>query len=323
MGYFDNLNSTNVFRESKPFGALNSIKWRANAILRDRTKEEIEHAASQIESAISTFKEEEIEREIERHAYRLLRVGGWELQYLEDSSHRHEPTLSEIYDLLQNWPRWAPDKPDIPKEADISDFDALRELMDTDQYYVMGFNVILPPHELYAVLALLTIEGAARLTRVNEKRTEHGSWIHPGPFPWDKDSIILAGNLIIEAMAIICWAERSVATEKLSEMRDEQKKNIVEQARLDERKSASKHAINTKNAPHRRAEEFVREEWSKNKAEYNNNKASFARDFVPIVANKFKNNKGDPLKITEKQMREVWLSDTPPTRKPARQRVGG
>lgn len=71
------------------------------------------------------------------------------------------------------------------------------------------------------------------------------------------------------------------------------------------------------------AKEFVKQEWAAKKAAYGSNKTEFARSYVPIVANRFVDRHGDPLKITEKQLREVWLSDTPPACKPARQRAGG
>jgi hypothetical protein len=319
MGYFDNLDAAPAFLDARPFASLNSIKWRARAILRGRSNEKIERTAGEVLVAISAFKEEETEREFDRYVANLHRAGGWELRYWEGAESGHSPTLSDIYGLLENWPHWASERPNIPAEDDITDLEAFREILESDNFLPGSSDPIFLDHELFAVLALLRLEDVARLTWTDKKR----AFIDPGLTPWTKDALILAGSILAEAMEIICWAERAIASKKLAEMRDEQKKNIAEQARLDERKLASKHAVNTKNAPNRKAETFVRGEWLKNKAEYNNNKTSFARDYVPIVANKFKNNKGEPLKITEKQMREVWLSDTPPTRKPARQRVGG
>ncbi|MGB7480971.1 MAG: hypothetical protein WA924_11625, partial [Burkholderiaceae bacterium] len=61
--------------------------------------------------------------------------------------------------------------------------------------------------------------------------------------------------------------------------------------------------------PNRDAKLFVRAAWEAQRAEYKNNKSAFVRDFVGIVANKFQDTKGNPLKITEKQMREVWLGE--------------
>lgn len=60
----------------------------------------------------------------------------------------------------------------------------------------------------------------------------------------------------------------------------------------------------------REAKDFVRSEWSKHREAYGGNKSAFARDYVKRVLNEFS------VKVTEKQMREVWLADTPLAGKP-------
>lgn len=67
-------------------------------------------------------------------------------------------------------------------------------------------------------------------------------------------------------------------------------------------------------AKHRKtnkAKAFVRAEWHKHRDAYEGNKSAFTRDYVKRVLNEF-----DAL-VTEKQMREVWLRDTPSACKPA------
>lgn len=61
----------------------------------------------------------------------------------------------------------------------------------------------------------------------------------------------------------------------------------------------------SKHAPHRAAREFVTREWVQHRAAYDGNKSAFSRDYVKRVLNEMK------TKVTEKQMREVWLKDTP------------
>ncbi|MGB7480970.1 MAG: hypothetical protein WA924_11620 [Burkholderiaceae bacterium] len=69
---------------------------------------------------------------------------------------------------------------------------------------------------------------------------------------------------------------------------------------LQARKNAFKgHAKNTK------ARDFVRHEWTEHKAAYQGNKSAFSRDYVRRVKHEF------DVDITEKQMREVWLANTP------------
>ena len=72
-----------------------------------------------------------------------------------------------------------------------------------------------------------------------------------------------------------------------------------------------------RHAPHRQAKKFVVAEWELHRIAYENNKSSFSRDYVRRVLNEM------GVHITEKQMREVWLKDTPPTSKPDGLPAGG
>lgn len=54
-------------------------------------------------------------------------------------------------------------------------------------------------------------------------------------------------------------------------------------------------------AGHAKAKAFVQEEWTRYKGEYLGNKSAFTRDYVKRVLNEL------GVKVTEKQMREVWL----------------
>lgn len=71
-----------------------------------------------------------------------------------------------------------------------------------------------------------------------------------------------------------------------------------------------------KNEPYKSAKVFVQDEWRAFRAEYRS-KSEFARHYAPRVRNEFVDGKGDPLRVTEKTIREVWLSDNPPASKPA------
>jgi hypothetical protein len=64
-------------------------------------------------------------------------------------------------------------------------------------------------------------------------------------------------------------------------------------------------------APRRAAFEWVIAEWVAHSAAYEGNKSAFARDYSRRV----KLEHG--ISITEKQMREVWLRDTPSASTPA------
>lgn len=61
----------------------------------------------------------------------------------------------------------------------------------------------------------------------------------------------------------------------------------------------------------REAKNFVLNEWQLYAANYNKNKSSFARVYVKLIKEKF------DFVVTEKQIREVWLKNTPPASKQA------
>lgn len=63
-------------------------------------------------------------------------------------------------------------------------------------------------------------------------------------------------------------------------------------------------------AKNHKARAFVETEWAKHRAAYDNNKSAFSRDYVKRVFNEL------DVTVTEKQMREVWLKDTPSASKP-------
>lgn len=71
------------------------------------------------------------------------------------------------------------------------------------------------------------------------------------------------------------------------------------------RKNLSLRAADKRYKPNRKAQEFVRSEWSKHRDAYKGNKSDFARTYITLVRNEFS------VEVTEKQLREVWLSDTP------------
>jgi hypothetical protein len=61
----------------------------------------------------------------------------------------------------------------------------------------------------------------------------------------------------------------------------------------------------------RAAMEFVIAEWKKHGDAYSGNKSEFSRHYVKRVLNEHS------VAVTEKQMREVWLKDTPSASTPA------
>ena len=75
-------------------------------------------------------------------------------------------------------------------------------------------------------------------------------------------------------------------------------------------KDRARRAAMRKHGPTNQAKAFVTAEWARHRSAYNGNKSAFARDYVRRIHNEYH------VSITEKQMREVWLKDTPPASKP-------
>ena len=70
-------------------------------------------------------------------------------------------------------------------------------------------------------------------------------------------------------------------------------------------------------APARLAKAFVYREWTMYRGAYDDNKSAFSRDYVKRVMNEL------DVKVTEKQMREVWLKDPLPADKQAGSSAAG
>lgn len=92
-------------------------------------------------------------------------------------------------------------------------------------------------------------------------------------------------------------------------------KNALIPARV--RREQAKRGGLAKHSMLKMAREFVKSEWAQNRDVYKGNKSEFARIYAKRVRNEFVDSKGEPLGITEKTIREVWLSDTPSAGKQA------
>ena len=237
--------------QSRPFKSIFSIVWRASQLLKKRTPLlQWRIAAEVLEGWIVAFKEDRLKQEteyfIENLSERLTNEGGWELDYLPRNSYdSYEdsglPTQSEIRHLLENWPSGSNDQPDFPKLDDIDDLDALQDILCSGYPYddIKGFSLA-QEHELYAVLALMKIDLAASYLKVEEKRTDSGILIFPGSNPWKVPNLIAAGNLVSEAMEIICYAERDLWNAQLNEMRIERETRVEAKIKADTRNDNDK-----------------------------------------------------------------------------------
>lgn len=322
MSYNSKIGPLSYFEQVKPFPTLRSMKWRAEQILKkSRHENQWRMAAETLEHWISEYKESRLNEEMENFIYKrsrqLSEEGGWELAYLpHDIYHRDDPnhmaTEADIRYLLENWPMGVDVQPDFPKEEDFEDLDVLQEILCSGHPYdnIDGFENATEA-ELYAVLALMKIEKAAYCLHIAPKKSDMEAMVSRGPHPWKMQKIIDAGNLLIEAMEIVSYADRELSRSQLRALKNEQQARFEIDLKNEARKeTASKGGI-ASNQKLVAPRDFVKSEWAKHRNVYKNNKSAFARDYARRVLNEFS------VQVTEKTIREVWLSNTPTTSKPA------
>lgn len=86
--------------------------------------------------------------------------------------------------------------------------------------------------------------------------------------------------------------------------------SLIEVIDIVERNTRSARALR-QHTPKRQAREWVESEWRSHRDEYGGNKSAFARDYSA----RLRNERG--LKVSDKQIREVWLRDPPSASRPA------
>ncbi len=226
---------------------------------------------------------------IRTEAARIYVQGGWELQYLpggtEDPDGYPIPySENDIRDLLENWPSWADDRPSFPVD-EIGDFDALGDILSDGHPYddIDGFRSATEA-EVYAVLAWIKAAEAEWRLRIAEKKNELGIRVHTGEFPWKVSDVAAAGALLVEAMEVICYAERNLSDAQLTKMRADMHAKLEAQIRQNARTEIGKAGAAAKLAkdPKQLEKAAVRECWEAWQTEPARYKgvAAFARDML-------------------------------------------
>jgi hypothetical protein len=145
--------------------------------------------------------------------------------------------------------------------------------------------------ELFSVIALLKVSEAIR-------EMNGGDTVSAADAAIDAMDAVSYGE-VLELREQIPFALESTAEKRLKTYKSDVAKDNADKG----------HGL------HRKARLFIRAAWATEKSEYKNNKTEFARTYVGIVANKFQDKNGDPLKIKERTIAETWLSDPPPASK--------
>lgn len=305
MSEFNNTVLLHMMGRLQPFEQISSILWRANQILSKRSTDQLDKAAIWLKKGISEIISQNIEEEIYDRASALHAQGGWELSYLP---HDCEPTEQEIRDLLENWPSDADDPLSLNGENGFSDLAIVHELLpDCTSAISIEDWLDISHAELYAVLALIHVEYAASCFSEDTANLPSENWQEKS---YKLDYPTHLANHVIDAMEIICWAERELPDAALLARRNEEKNDIAKAAAAVAVKNNASHAAKVKYAVNNAARYFVQKKWEEERTQYKNNKSDFARTYVKIVAQEFLDSNQDPLRITERTLKEDWLSDT-------------
>ena len=285
------------------FGRFRKIAEQCLSILKRRSLTELRSAANAIEAMIEDARNCYVEEETEEYIQRILRYDGWELGYLPEGS---RGTELEVRELLDNWrPEWD-DSPNLPSPDDLSRLDALLSYGEFEWNHqensLFQLGLVEPePVEAYAVLALMVICDA--INNIQKLKVQN--------FPYNAKQVKELGIATIEAIEICNKVEffknlEQYQTEKKSEIRSTLKLEI-ERNQISRAKNAAKIRFENNNE----ARKWVQSEWQFNKVGYDGNKSEFSRAYSLLVKQKFTNKNGEPLSITDKTIREIWLRDTP------------
>jgi hypothetical protein len=289
------------------FDEFRPIGQQALSLLKRRTIGELSVAATEIRAAIARSRVESMDIGIYDLITRPCTDGRSQLNPGQ-ADHLH--TEHEVSNLLESWANQWDDPSGLPTRDGLSDLDALRWFGTYNGDKQLWYGLIEPEeYEFYAVLALLTICAAVHLAQP----TRAGLPQNPAePTIWQ---LKVVGRAAINAMEAIGHAESLKSAQQIRHDNDlKQSKNQAEavaEALSRETSEKAAKAANKRHAPHTIARAWVTKEWALHSDSYSGNMSAFSRTYVARVKNEFKDLKGDPLIVTEKTIREVWLKKTP------------
>lgn len=166
-----------------------------------------------------------------------------------------------------------------------------RETISIQDYLINLREIGLDVDELMAVVDAQLERNLDRKTKTEYKARRLLELLLSSPFINQRDLDYLVDQFSIYEFASLLLAKKSKVAARLNALKKNQKTN--------------------------EAREFTRKKWMAEKDDYHGNKSAFARDYVGIISNQFNDTKGDPLHVTQKTIRDVWLSDTPSASKQA------
>jgi len=299
MSWFDDFDPFVGEVPDYPFKRLRGTVWMARNHLRGLDIKNVRQIERVVQDSLSEQRAIYVEEELDALVAGLLEHGGWELSYLEKPNEAGE---RDIRYLLEHWPIEADDRPNLPSENDLSDVDALELAIDANLPASPPGLASDDPVKCAAVLALmLAAESYATL-----------GWHTDAPLSIRMDleraGFSAAADAAIEATRSVGLAEKLRGEERLrSALSTAQRAQLNSQVVRITRERA-KYAAEKRHSSMRTAKLFVQSEWHEKAEAYKRNKSDFARTYVALIRDRFRDTKGDPLRVTEKTIRDVWLS---------------
>lgn len=306
MDCFDNFAPLTGEVPSFPFFELWSIVSKARILLVGLSEDDIRRIERDLDVLIHDAKAGLASNCLDEHIAWVIKQESWELNYLPAGTTATQENVRQLFD---NWPN-GEEESDYLMEDDFSDLEALRMVvsaggavsLDCEHFY---------PVQCAAVLALMNVaECLSTMACPEEDLGTH----EDGPIA---ARLVSAANSAIDAALALGFADELAAIAKTAA---EVAGDLAETILSRQQQFNVERARNAATARHRYfkpALQFVQTEWVQNREAFKNNKTDFASVYVGRVRNEFLDRKGDPLKVSEKTIREVWLSDSPPASKRA------
>jgi hypothetical protein len=288
---------SDFFARSEPIGR------QALRLLQRRTIGELRVAATEIRAAIAHAVVESTDIAIYDLITRPCINGGAQLHIELDDA---PLTAREISDLLESWATKWDDPTGLPNRDGLSDLDALRWFGRRQYGEKLWYGLIEPDEsEIYAVLALMLICAAVHVSQLYKDCSV------PNPADPTVWQLKVFGWATINAVEAIAYAERLESEQEIRQDHDRKQETSLDDALSQKTSERAIHAATKRHAPSNAARDWVRQEWALHHDSYSGNKSEFSRTYVARVKNEFQDSKGDPLIVTEKTIRDVWLKSPP------------
>ena len=306
MDCFDNFDPLTGDVPGFPFYTLWSVASEARILLAGLSAVDIRGIEQDLDVLIYDAKAELASNCLDEHIASLIQEGAWELNYLPKGT---APSTESVRRLLENWPKGEAES-DYLTEDDFSGVETLRMVISAGGAGRLEHEHSYPV-QCAAVLALMRV--ADCLSTMACPENELGTH-EDGPIA---ARLASAANDAIEATLALGYANElaAVAEYQAAAAGDFEETNLERQRRFSVERA--RNAAKARHKYTKPAMQFVQAEWSLHREAFKNNKTDFASVYVGRIRNEFKDKRGDPLKVTKKTIREVWLTDAPAASKQA------